>query len=193
MRVCLFGASSEELAPLYYRESERLGRLLARRGHTLVFGGSAGGLMGACARGLLAEGGRAVGVAPRFFGEQGVPFGEGCEMIFTDTMAERKSRMEALAEGYVALPGGVGTLDELFEVLTLRQLGRHDRPIVLLNTAGFYDGLLRVLRDMADGGFVGRSCLEQLAVCAEPERALEALEEGPRAPDAPRRIADYWR
>ena len=123
MNICVFGASADKLDPAYFAAAEELGALLHALGHRLIYGGGKDGLMGACARGVIRAGGRPLGIAPRFFDEPGILDHEGAELLFTETMAERKSLMLESAEAFIALPGGIGTLDEFFEALTLRQLG----------------------------------------------------------------------
>ena len=146
MKICVFGASSRELAQGYYDAAFELGAELARRGHELVFGGGTSGLMGAAARGVTSVGGRLTGVAPRFFDEPGILY-EGCtEMIFTETMSERKKTMEDMSDAFVTLPGGIGTFEEFFEALTLKQLGRHAKAMAVLNTRGYYDAMDAMLR-----------------------------------------------
>ena len=172
MNICVFGASSDTLSHEYFEAARRLGALMAQGGHTLVYGGGNDGLMRACADGVRSGGGRAIGVAPRIFDEGDFLCRDFGELIFTDTMAERKTRMRALSEAFIVLPGGTGTLDELFETLTLKQLGLQDKPIVLLNTLGYYDALFALLRDMVARGFVGPSALGMLSLCASPEEAL---------------------
>ena len=131
MKICVFGASSRELAQGYYDAAYELGAQLARRGHELVFGGGTSGLMGAAARGVVSEGGRLTGVAPRFFDEPGILF-EGCtDFVFTETMSERKKAMEDMSDAFVTLPGGIGTFEEFFEALTLKQLGRHAKAMAV--------------------------------------------------------------
>ena len=112
MKICIFGASSSRLDPVYYHEAEAMGRLLAEAGHTVVFGGGADGLMGACARGAKAAGGKIVGIAPRMFNEPGILLPECDELILTDSMAARKETMFSESEAFLALPGGIGTMDE---------------------------------------------------------------------------------
>ncbi len=172
MNICIFGASSDRIHPDYARAAQKLGRLIAEGGHRLVFGGGREGLMGACARGALQGGGRPLGIAPAFFDEPGILMKEGCDLILTDTMAQRKSRMEAEADAFIALPGGIGTYEELFEVMTLRQLGRHRMPIALLNTRGYYDPLARLLEETSEKGFMSSSVLSLYALCTEPADAL---------------------
>ena len=153
MKVCVFGASSRDLAQIYYDEAYAMGAALARRGHTIVFGGGTSGLMGAAARGAKSEGGRLIGVAPRFFDEPGILY-EGCdEMIFTETMSERKKAMEDMSDAFVTLPGGIGTFEEFFEALTLKQLGRHAKAMAVLNTNGYYDAMEAMLQRAVDEEF----------------------------------------
>lgn len=191
MNICVFGASSDELAREYYEAAFRLGELLAGEGHTLVYGGGRGGLMGACAAGVLSRGGHTLGVAPRYFDEGDVLLKERGEFVFTDTMAERKALMTERADAFVVLPGGTGTMDEFFEVLTLKQLGQLAKPIVLLSTLGFYDALYSLLRGMTEQGFAGEGLMKLFCLCAAPEEALACVKE-PQAPLA-RGIGDYNR
>ena len=190
MKICVFGASGSELAQAYFDEAEALGRAIGRGGHTLVFGAGERGLMGACARGAAAEGAEIVGVAPRFFDEPGVLY-QGCSrLLFTETMRERKALMEDEAEAFIVMPGGIGTLEEFFEVLTLRSLGQLDKPIALLNTRGYYSALQELLERAAHERFLGESALSLFTLCPDAESALRAVT-APREAAAPRTIADY--
>ncbi len=177
MRICVFGSSSERLDEVYLDAAEACGRLLGQGGHTLIFGGGGSGLMGACARGASAAGGETVGVAPRFFEGSGMMDRECSRFVWTESMAERKTAMENEAEGFLVLPGGIGTMEEFFEVLTQRQLGLHGKPIVLLNTRGFFDRLAALLQGMTDEGFAGSGVPGLVKRCALPEEALRALTE----------------
>ena len=180
MNICVFASSSDRLDAVYLHAAAEAGRLLGLGGHTMIFGGGRTGLMGACARSAAASGAAVIGVAPRFFDEPGVLY-EGCSrLILTDTMAERKTAMEELAEGFLILPGGIGTMEEFFEVLTQRQLGLHAKPMALLNTAGCYDALGAMLRDMEAAGFAGHEVPALAPLCATPEEALRCLTEAPR-------------
>lgn len=191
MNICVFGASSEDLRREYFDEAHRLGALIAARGHTLVYGGGRGGLMGACAAGVLESGGELIGVAPRFFDVGEILLKDRGEFLFTDTMAERKALMEQLADAFIVLPGGSGTLEEFFEVYTLRQLGQLDKPIVLLDTCGYYGALRALLRAAAEQRFLSESALSLPRFAAAPEEALAlALE---RTDTCARSIADYGR
>ncbi len=189
MKICVFGASGEHLRKEYFDAARELGALIGAQGHTLVYGGGRGGLMGACAAGLLEHSEALVGVAPRFFDEGDVLLKERGAFRFTDTMAERKALMEALADAFIVLPGGTGTLEEFFEVFTLAQLGRLSGPIVLLNTLGYYDALLSLLRAAVEEGFVSGSCLALIALASTPGEAL-SLVLTPRA-QGERSISNY--
>ena len=173
MKICVFGASSDTLAEEYYDAARRLGELMAKGGHTLVYGGGSDGLMRACADGVKTGGGAAIGVAPRMFDEGDFLRRDFGELIFTETMAARKELMRSIAEAFIVLPGGTGTMDEFFETLTLKQLGMQGKAIVLLNTVGYFDPLCALLRDMVARGFAGASMPEMIALCATPEEALE--------------------
>lgn len=176
MNICVFGAASDKLDAAYFTLAENLGRAMARRGHRLVFGGGATGLMGAAARGLLAEGGSYTGVAPRFFDIPGVLVEQG-EMIFTETMAERKTIMRDNADAFIVLPGGIGTFEEFLETLTLRQLGRHEKPIALLETLGYYEPMEAMLQHTVGSGFMGEECLRMYRLFDKVEPCLDYLEE----------------
>ena len=176
MNICVYGASSNDIRRDYIETVERLGREMARRGHGLVFGGGAQGLMGAAVRGVRQGGGKSVGVAPTFFQVDGVLY-DGCtEFIPTETMRERKQIMEDRSDAFVMTPGGIGTFEEFFEILTLKQLGRHNKPIAVLNLDGYFDNLLRMLRTAVDGGFMTAACLDLFGVFSAPEPLLNYLE-----------------
>lgn len=193
MNICIFGASSDRIDPAYFEAAEQLGALIARGGHHLVFGGGKEGLMGACARGLLREGGKALGIAPRFFDEPGILMKEECDFLFTDTMSERKKLMEDRADAFIALPGGIGTYEEFFEALTLKQLGRHNKPMVLLNTLGFYDAFELLLQNTAERRFMREDVLSLYALCIDPPAAMEHVTRTPENAGAPRSLASYSR
>ncbi len=186
MDICVFAASSDRIDRIYFEAARELGSLIAQNGHRLIFGGGKEGLMGACARGALENGGEVLGIAPRFFDLPGVLMKEDCGMLFTDTMSERKSLMEEKAAAFIVLPGGIGTYEEFFEVLTLKQLGCHDKPIALLDTCGSFAPVCALLRAAADGCFMSAQVLSLFAVCETPTQALAHVER-PRssAPGAP--------
>ncbi len=182
MNLCLYGASSDRIAPGYLREVEELGEKLARRGHGLVFGGGAQGLMGAAARGVHAHGGYILGVAPSFFNVDGVLYPHCTEFIYTETMRQRKQIMEDRADGFIMVPGGIGTYEEFFEMLTLKQLGRHSKPIAILNLDGYYDLLQQLLEQTVAQGFMKPACRALYGVFSDADALLDYLE---RANDAP--------
>ena len=191
MRVCVYGASSSTLDKIYYDEAERLGKLLAQSGHGIVFGGGREGLMGAIARGVYANGGEIVGIAPKFFDEPGILYENCSEMLFTETMRERKQLMEEKSDACIVLPGGIGTFEEFFEMLTLKQLGRSERAIVLLNTNGYFEPMQELLQHAADKGFMSKNCLELYSFASSPEEAVEALKSYiPRTGNL-KRLSDY--
>lgn len=161
MKICVFGAASAHIDQLYIKTVEELGEKMAKRGHSLVFGAGGTGLMGAAARGVKKGGGYVHGVVPKFFKDDGVEqlFDECDKMTYTDTMRERKSIMEDDADAFIITPGGVGTFEELFEVITLKQLNRHDKAIVFLNIGGYYDELNAFMRTACDRKFITPSCL----------------------------------
>ena len=172
MNICVYAASGRELAAEYYECAERLGRLMARQGHRLIFGGGCEGLMGACARGVRSEGGHITGIAPHFFDSPGVLY-SGCdEFIYTDTMRQRKQLMEEKADAFIVLPGGIGTYEEFFEILTLKQLGRHSKPIALVNLLGYYEPVRLLLEHTAREKFMKESCLGLCSFCSDEEEAL---------------------
>ena len=154
MKICVFGASSRDLEQGYFDEAFALGAELARRGHTIVFGGGASGLMGATARGAKSRGGRLIGIAPKFFDEPGILDKDCDEMIFTETMSERKKAMEDMSEAFITPAGGIGTFEEFFEALTLKQLGRHAKAMAVLNTLGYYDALEAMVQRAVDERFL---------------------------------------
>ena len=141
--LCVYCASSLHLSPDYHDVAESVGRGMAERGWGLVFGGGRVGLMGSVARGVKSAGGSVVGVIPEFMKVRELAFHDADELVTVETMAERKQAMISRASGFLALPGGIGTLEEIAEVITLRYLAQTRKPAVLLNQNGYYDDLLR--------------------------------------------------
>lgn len=193
-RICIFAASSATLDQVYTDVAFELGTLFARNGFELVFGGGRTGLMGACARGVKGAGGCVTGVIPKKLNVPGIAYEECDELIVTADMHERKATMERISDAYVALPGGMGTLEELMEVLTLNQLGYLSSPVVLLNTEGFYDELLSQLNTFVVRGFMDEVCLSLFASANTPEEALEKLLRftTPQLPDKIRDAIDNY-
>jgi uncharacterized protein (TIGR00730 family) len=152
-----------------------LGRILAREGATIVYGGGSAGSMGALAEGALAEGGRVVGIMPHFMNDLEWAHSHLAELELVDDMRERKRRMLAGADAVVALPGGCGTLEELLEVITLKRLGLFLHPIVLVNTRGFFDGCVRLLEHCVAERFMDPRHLAMWSVVADPDQVPEAI------------------
>ena len=146
MNICVYGAASKNIDPKYTDAGYDLGLKLAKRGHGLVFGGGNGGMMGAVARGAHDGGAHIIGIAPSFFNIDGVLYPHSDEIIYTETMRQRKQKMEDMSGAFIVTPGGIGTFEEFFEILTLKQLARTDKPLVILNTAGYYDSMLMMMR-----------------------------------------------
>ena len=179
MKICVYGASSNEINKKYLDAGFELGLAMAKRGHELVFGGGNTGLMGAVARGVHAGGGKVIGIAPRFFRVDGILYPDCDEWIYTDTMRERKEAMEHHSDAFLTTPGGIGTLDEFFEIFTLRQLDRHHKPIALLNTDGYFDPISEMLQNMAKDKFLTENCLQLIKISPHPDEILDFLEQNP--------------
>lgn len=174
-RVCVFAGSSPGSRPEYRTAAEGLGRELAARNIDLVYGGARLGLMGAVADAVLAAGGNVTGVIPGALAEKEVAHSGLSDLRVVSSMHERKALMAELADGFVALPGGWGTLDEFFEILTWAQLGIHRKPCGLLNVAGYFDGLLAFLEHSHVEGFVRREYQSMITVAESPGALLERL------------------
>lgn len=191
MNICVFCASSSSIAPEFFDAAKELGTLIAKNGHTLVYGGGSGGLMGAVANGALDNGGHVIGVAPKFFDEPGVLLKDSCEFIFTETMSERKDIMIDMADAFICLPGGIGTFEEFFEVLTLKQLGRHAKSISLLNTRDYYDDFNSMMAVTAKRGFMSMACLDLYKLCHSPAEAIAHCLEVEENVGSIRKLTDY--
>lgn len=166
MRICVYGAASPTIDPAYIEAVEILGKQMAQRGHSLVFGGGGNGLMGAAARGVRAGGGYIMGVIPKFFDEENVEaICDFCdELIQPDTMRQRKQIMEDNADAFIVVPGGIGTFEEFFEILTLKQLCRHNKPIVLYNLQGYYNEIEQVMEQAMKKNFIRDNCKALYAI-----------------------------
>jgi uncharacterized protein (TIGR00730 family) len=174
--VCVYSGSSDKIGPGYLRSAQAMGVALAERGLNVVFGGSRTGLMGALADAALAGGAHVIGVLPREFNTRALAHAGLSELRLVDTMHERKALMASLADAFIALPGGFGTLEELFEILTWAQLGHHRHPVGLLNVAGYYDLLLAMVERAAAEGFVYEEHRELLLTSADPATLIDRLE-----------------
>lgn len=163
-RLCVYCGSSPGNSPAFARAARELGESIAARGIELVYGGSCVGLMNEVANAALAKGGKVIGVLPRFMSVKELAHPALTELHLVDTMHQRKQRMAELAHGFVALPGGFGTFEEIFEALTWAQLHLHRYPCALLNVAGYYDSLLRFLDEAVQAGFIRQDLRASLIV-----------------------------
>ncbi|MFO1462601.1 MAG: TIGR00730 family Rossman fold protein [bacterium] len=174
--ICVFCGSSEGKDPAYREAAEALGRLLAAQGLQLVYGGARVGLMGRIADAVLQEGGRVAGVIPAALFPKEIPHPNLTQLHVVESMHERKRLMYELSDGFIALPGGLGTLDELFEILTWGQLGLHAKPCALLNVAGYFDPVLKFLDEAVARGFLKPKHRRLLLDCGDPAALLAALQ-----------------
>jgi uncharacterized protein (TIGR00730 family) len=172
----VYAGSGVGARPHYADAARSLARALSARGRGIVFGGSRTGLMGVLADEALANGGEVVGVIPRHLMEREIAHRSLTDLHIVATMHERKALMAELADAFVALPGGIGTLEELVEMLTWAQLGLHAKPIGIVNVDGYYDGLLAFLEHALDEGFLSSARRKLLAVASDPEALLDELD-----------------
>ncbi|MEN9980674.1 MAG: hypothetical protein RL542_461 [Bacteroidota bacterium] len=175
-RVTIFCGSSIGTDDSYKTQATLLGQTLAKHNIELVYGGANVGLMGAVADGVLSKGGKVIGVLPKFLKTKEIAHENLTELILVDTMHERKTTMHELCDGVIALPGGFGTLEEFFEMLTWGQLGLHQKPIAILNIEGFYDLLNEFVQTMVDKGFLKELNQQMLLVSDNIEELLEKME-----------------
>ncbi|GGA97900.1 LOG family protein [Puia dinghuensis] len=174
-RIVVFCGSSLGAEKIYEEQAYLTGVTLARLNIGLVYGGARVGLMGAVADGALAEGGEVIGVLPRFLSGKEIGHEGLTDLIVVDTMHERKTKMHELSDGVITLPGGFGTMEELFEMLTWGQLGLHQKPVGLLNVNGFYDELLQLAQTMVDRGFLKETNQQMLLSTNTIEGLLEKM------------------
>lgn len=176
MDVCVFASSSNKLADVFYKDAELLGALLAKGGHNIVYGGSRLGMMYACASAVKLNGGKIIGVMPEKLINFGVANPNDCdEFIQTSGMRERKAKMDEVSEAVIALAGGFGTLEEISEMIVQKQLGYNSKPIIILNTAGFYDNLISFFETIISEKFAKEEARKLYYVAPTPEAAVEYL------------------
>jgi len=186
-RICVYCGSARGEDPAFEAAARGLGAVLAARGIGLVYGGGNIGLMGEVARSVLNGGGEVIGVIPSALMEKELGLRDCTELRVVGSMHERKQMMADLADGFIALPGGLGTLEELFETLTWQQLAFHAKPVGVLNTGGFYDDLLSFLRKVVEARFLRSEHYESLLVDLEPDALLGKMADW-RAPE----IGKWW-
>lgn len=175
--VTIYCSSSNKLADFFLDAARELGRAVAGEGWTLIYGGNAVGMMGTLADAARSAGGKVVGVTPQLFLDKAVADQNCHELIVTENMRDRKAVMESRADAFIALPGGLGTLEEFFEIVCGRQLGYHNKPIVLLNIAGFYDPLLAMIDHAAGLNFVRPRARELYHVATSVAAAIDRLKQ----------------
>ena len=176
MNICVYGSSSNIIDPQYLEKSYDLAKNMAKRGHALVFGGGTNGVMGATARGATQNGGIVIGIAPSFFTVDGVLYDKCTEFIYTETMRERKAILEQRSDAFIIAPGGIGTFDEFFEILTLKQLEKHNKPIAIYNVNGYYDELLVFLQKVTDERFMKDKSLQLFKSFSDEDELLDYIE-----------------
>lgn len=175
-RVSVFCGSSLGTNPLFEEKAYQLGQALAKKGIGLVYGGANVGLMGAVANGVLEDNGEAIGVLPHFLQQKEIAHNGLSELILVESMHERKTKMNDLCDGVIALPGGFGTLEEFFEMLTWAQLGLHKKPIAILNVNGFYDALVAFIQNMVTNGFLKEINRDMLIISSDIDDLLSLME-----------------
>lgn len=189
MNITVYAASSGQVPAVYLDAARNLGTLIAQRGHALVNGAGRTGLMGATTEGVLASGGRAIGVIPQFMVDEGWHNTDMSELIVTPDMHTRKQTMAEVSGACIALPGGVGTLEELLEIITWKQLGLYLKPIVVLNIDGYFNPLLEQLKTAVDQRFMRQEHQQIWSVATTPEEAIRLCEETPLWNQAVRKYA----
>ncbi len=176
MNICIYGSASDYIDKTYIEEVEKLSVLLAKKGHSLVFGAGACGLMGAAARGFYSQSAKIKGVVPKFFNVDGILFEHCTELIRTDTMRQRKQIMDDSADAFITTPGGVGTYEEFFEILTLKQLNQSKKPLVIFNINGYFEPLKAMLEYSRDGGFFPQATIDLCCFANTTDEVIEYLE-----------------
>ncbi|RQO31660.1 TIGR00730 family Rossman fold protein [Taibaiella sp. KBW10] len=175
-RITVFCGSSFGTEAIYQQQAYALGKALAEKGIGLVYGGARVGLMGAVADGCLQHKGEVIGVLPHFLGSKEIAHEQLTELILVDTMHQRKTKMNELSDGVITLPGGFGTMEELFEMLTWAQLGLHQKPIAILNVEGFYDELLAMINSMVEKGLLKALNRDMLLVSDDIHNLLDQMQ-----------------
>ena len=174
-RITVYCASSAHIKKVYFDAAEKLGALLVKNNCEIIFGGGSSGLMGKLADAVLDNDGKITGIMPHFMNEVEWGHKNVTEFIYTDTMAERKNKLIENCDGVIALPGGCGTLEELLEVITLKRLGLFSKPIIILNTAHYYDPLKQMLEHSIEENFMQTQHLDMWQFVDEPEQVIENL------------------
>jgi hypothetical protein len=173
--ICVYCSSSDAVDKIYFETAKKLGELIPENGYNLVFGGSEVGLMGELVKSVYASKGKITGIVPKFIKENCKTFEYADEMIVTNNLRDRKALMEENADAFVALPGGFGTLEEILEVLTLKQLGYHNKPVIFINTDGFYDKLIELFEHLYAKHFAKPGSREMYYIAQNAEDAIQYI------------------
>lgn len=176
MEICVYGASSSTIDKSYIDAGELLGAKIAKRNHIVVYGGGAEGMMGAVARGARSENGQVIGIAPSFFKVDGSLYDDCTEFIYTETMRTRKKLLEEKSDAFLVTPGGIGTFDEFFEIITLRQLGQHLKPIAIYNINGYFDPMIEMMKNAIRQNFMTAANEELYFVSDDADAVLNYIE-----------------
>lgn len=187
--VCVYCASSSQIDPVYFKAAEELGKLIVQNNMRCIYGAGNQGLMGTIADSILDAGGKITGIIPQFMYEEGWHNKRLQDIEITGSMHERKERMATLSDAVIALPGGCGTMEELLEIITWKQLGLYFNPIIILNTAGYYDPLLSLLEKAIDQNFMHSEHLKMWVVVSTPQEAINALFSAPEWNGSVRKFA----
>lgn len=173
--ICVYSSSSDAVAESYFETARQLGQQIAQHHFTLIYGGAAIGLMGTVARAVHQESGRVIGVIPETLSRYNIAYEKADELIITQTMRERKTIMEEKADAFIALPGGFGTLEELLEIITAKQLQLHNKPIVIVNTNGFYTGLIDMFERIYEERFAKSMHRQLYFIAITASQAIEYI------------------
>ncbi len=176
MIICVYSSSSNNIDPVYFESAKELGKQIALRGDTMLFGGGLLGLMGTTAKSVHQNNGKVIGVIPKALNLPGVVYESCDELIVTEGLRERKAAMDSKSDAFIALPGGYGTLEEILEIITLKQLGYHNKPVVLLNTNGFYGRLLMQFEQIMEQHFARSDSNQLYQVVEDPSEALAYID-----------------
>lgn len=176
MIICVYSSSSNHIDPVYFESAKELGKQIALRGDTMLFGGGLLGLMGTTAKSVHQNNGNVIGVIPKALNLPGVVYESCDELIVTEGLRERKAVMDSKSDAFIALPGGYGTLEEILEIITLKQLGYHNKPVVLLNTHGFYGHLLMQFEQIMEQRFARSDSNQLYQVVDDSAEALAYID-----------------
>lgn len=177
MNICIYGSSSDQIDRRYLAEATRLGEMIAAHGHTLIYGAGGEGVMGAAARGVIAQGGKLTGIVPAFLDLGSNLFPECTELVLTRDMRERKAMMEERSDAFIVMPGGIGTYDEFFEIITLKQLGRHGKAVAVYNIDGYFDELQAILEKAIQKHFMKENCRGLCRFFGDRDSLLDYIEQ----------------